>query len=302
MTQPTAAPMGCYRHPQVATWIKCQRCGRPICPQCMISAAVGFQCPDCVAEGMRQTRQNQGPYGGPRSQRPELTTMVIIGINVVVWLLQFVSPRIVDMLMLTSYGRCMAVGQQGWWPGAGQQQCAMLGGEWVPGVATGGVWEVLTSAFAHTEFTHLAFNMVALWFLGPQLERVFGRLRFLAVYLLSALGGSALVVWFSDPQSSTLGASGGIFGLLGALLLLVWRLKGDLRQILAWLGANLVFTVVMPSVSWQGHIGGLFLGIAATAIIILPPREKRNSYQLIGLSALTLLLVALIAARALMLV
>jgi membrane associated rhomboid family serine protease len=271
----------------------------------MITAAVGFQCPDCVASGMRQTRQNQGPYGGTRSPNLTLTTMVLIGINVFVWLLQFASERIIDMLMLTPYGRCMAVGQNGWWPGDGPQDCASLG-EWIPGVATGGFWEVLTSAFTHTEITHIGFNMLALWFLGPQLERVFGRWRFLAVYLLSALGGSALVLWLSGPQSSTLGASGGIFGLLGSLLLLVWRLKGDLRQILVWLGANLAFTVVMPlmgmqQISWQGHLGGLLIGIAATAIVILPPREKRNVYQSAGLAALTLLLIGLIAARALML-
>jgi membrane associated rhomboid family serine protease len=271
----------------------------------MITAAVGFQCPDCVASGMRQTRQNQGPYGGTRSVNPALTTIVLISINALIWLLQFSPGRIVDMLMLTPYGRCMAVDQNGWWPGAGPQDCASLG-EWIPGVATGGFWEVLTSAFTHTEITHIGFNMLALWFLGPQLERVFGRWRFLAVYLISALGGSALVLWLSAPQTSTLGASGGIFGLLGSLLLLVWRLKGDLRQILGWLGANLAFTIVMPlmgmPLSWEGHLGGLLTGLAATAVVILPPREKRNVYQLAGLVALTLLLIGLIAARALMLV
>jgi membrane associated rhomboid family serine protease len=227
------------------------------------------------------------------------TTIVLIGINVLVFLLQFVRIQFVDLLMLTPYGRCMAADGTLWWPGVGEQSC-IAPGEWMPGVATGGFWQVLTSAFTHTEFTHLAFNMIALWFLGPQLEQVFGRLRFLTVYLLSAAGGSALVLWFSDPQSSTLGASGGIFGLLGALLLLVWRMRGDFRQVLLWLGANLLFTFVVPNVSWEGHIGGLLAGAAATAIIVLSPKAKRTVYQRFGLSALAVLLVGLIAVRVLL--
>lgn len=298
--QPPYQLMTCYRHPQVETAIRCQRCGRPICPACMIPAAVGFQCPDCVAQGTRETRQNQGPYGGERSLNPNLTTIVLIALNAVVFGAGFLMNQIYDLLEMTPYGRCMSLDGQGWYPGAGPLDCPAVG-EWAPGVATGAFWQPLTSAFTHAEITHIGFNMLALWFLGPQLERVLGRVRFLAVYLLSALGGSALVMWLAEPTDSVLGASGGIFGLIGALLILVLKLRGDLRSVLIWLGLNLAFTFIFPGISWQGHIGGLLAGAAATAIIIFAPKQNRGPVQAVGLCALTVLIIGLIAARAFLL-
>ncbi len=272
----------------------------------MIPAAVGFQCPECVASGLKQTRQNQGPYGGVRSKNPSLTTIVLIVINVVIWGFGMLQRRVIDVLTLTPYGVCMAGDGAHFYPNATAADCATLPGAfWDPGVATGGFWQVLTSGFVHEELMHLGFNMIALWFLAPMLERVLGRTRLLAVYLLSIVSGSALVLWLSEPYAGTLGASGGVFGLLGALLLLAWRLRGNVRPILIWLGANLLFTFMGPllgtAISWEGHVGGLLGGLAATAIVMFAPKPKREFYQILGLAGLTILLLALITLRVFML-
>ncbi|MGN6132092.1 MAG: rhomboid family intramembrane serine protease, partial [Nocardioidaceae bacterium] len=227
-TPATGAAQGgapvCYRHPGREAHIRCQRCERPICPDCMRSASVGFQCPSCVAEGARSTRSGRGAYGGVRSDNPTLTTKVLVALNAGVYLLLLVTggqlSTLVDRLALLPLGRCAStVHAAGFYPGAGQGVCARIpNAVWHPGVADGAYWQLLTSLFTHVEIWHIGFNMVALWVLGPQLEAVLGRARFLGVYLLSGLAGSALVYWLSAPHSSTLGASGAIFGLLGALL------------------------------------------------------------------------------------
>ena len=137
-----------------------------------------------------------------------------------------------------------------------------------PGVPTGSrtapCWQLFTSAFTHLDLLHIGFNMVALWVLGPQLEMALGRLRFLAVYFLSALSGSALVYWLSSPSTPTIGASGAIFGLLGALLVVAFKVRGNYSQLLVWIGLNFVITVVGRSfISWQGHLGGFVGGVRA---------------------------------------
>ncbi len=266
--------MACYRHPDRGTYISCQRCGRPICGECMISAAVGFQCPECVREGAKQTRQGQLPYGGRLSRNPSTTTIALIAINAVVWALLNFTPMRGLLLAYLSL---------------------------IPQLVGGGVWlQPVTSAFPHQEFRHLGVNVLSLWFLGPPLERALGRTRCLAVYLISALTGSVAVMWFSDPQTLTLGASGAIFGLIGSLLIIVLKIRGDVRNVLTWLGINLVFTFVVSGISWQAHIGGLIGGLLTTFVIVYTPRENRSRLQLAGLGgilAASLILIALRAAQ-----
>ena len=137
-------------------------------------------------------------------------------------------------------------------------------------------------------------NLLALYFLGPPLEQVLGRARFLAVYFVSALAGSAAVMWLAAPDSSALGASGAIFGLLGALLLIARRSGGNYQLIAMWLGINVVITVLGGSyISWQGHL--------VAAALVLPPRTQRARWQWPGVIALTVLLLVAIAVRAMML-
>ncbi|MFT4109027.1 rhomboid family intramembrane serine protease [Propionicimonas sp.] len=303
MSTPQPVAYGCYRHPDRPTYIRCQRCGRPICGDCMIPAAVGFQCPECVAAGARQTRQNEGSYGGTRSANPAATTITLIAMNAVIWVAILLTggsgSRLGDQLALLPSGRCNSLGQPGsYYPNATPSVCAMLtDGSWQPGVAQGAAWQLLTSAFAHVEPLHIGFNMLALWFLGPGLERALGRGRFLAVYLLAALAGSTAVLWWSDPQSKTLGASGAIFGLLGALLVIAYKVHGDVRNILVWLGINIAFTFMGNGISWQGHIGGLIGGALAAAIIVYAPRKDRSRTQWLGLAGVLAVLVVLIAVR-----
>ncbi|MHB1009037.1 MAG: rhomboid family intramembrane serine protease [Propionibacteriaceae bacterium] len=294
--------MTCYRHEGVAAGIVCTRCKRPICPACMVDAAVGFQCPECTRQGARETRQGLLPYGGYPSRDPRLTSIVLIVVNVVVWLLAS-RGSLGDHLGLAPRGVCLAANDPtSYYPGALQAACTANGGAWVAGVSSGAWWQVVTSVFTHLTFVHLAVNMVSLFVIGPIIERVLGRTRFLVLYGISGLAGSASVMWLTSPDASTVGASGALFGLMGALLLLSYKAKGNFVQVLVVLGANVAFTLFyVGTISWQGHFGGLAGGLVAAWVIAYAPRERRRQVQVYGLAALTILILAAIVAKALML-
>lgn len=291
----------CYRHPARETWIRCQRCDRPICPDCMVGAAVGFQCPDCVKQGAKQTRSGRAAYGGARSTNPLLTSLVLIAVNAAVFLLMLGSRAAERAMPLLPAGKCEVADASGrYYPDIDTLSlCASVGGDWVRGVADGALWQVLTSAFAHVDPTHLLFNLLAIYFLGPMLEAALGRTRFLAVYLVSALSASALVMALSDPEAQTLGASGAVFGLMGALLVVGWKVGADLRTIGFWLLLNLAFTFVASSaISWQGHLGGLAGGAVTAALIVFAPKQGRAAFQWTAVAVLVGLLLVAIAVRA----
>lgn len=299
----------CYRHPGRETYISCQRCGRPICPDCMNEAAVGFQCPECVAEGRRTQRSARTPYGGALRQGRPLVTMTILAINLVLFLLVQVTggadSQLVYWLSEHARGVCAASSGGGYFPQAtGQQLCDTVGGTWVPGVADGAIWQLVTSMFLQVQILHFAFNMLALYVLGPQLETVLGRARFLALYLLAGLTGSAFVYWLTGVSTPTLGASGAIFGLMAALLVIAHRIGADYQQILMWIGLNVVITVIGAGyISWQGHLGGFVGGLVVSGILAYAPRgTHRTLVQVAGMSALGVAVVAAIALRTLTLV
>jgi membrane associated rhomboid family serine protease len=263
----------CYRHPEREAHIRCQRCNRRICPDCMRPASVGFQCPSCVQEGSRATRSGRTAYGAQRSGNPALTSQVLIALNALVWLAVVATggarSRVFDLFALlpTSAYRLL-------------DGSPVL----VRGASDGAPWQVLTSMFTHVDLWHIGFNMLALWTLGPQLELAIGRARFLALYLLSGLAGSAMVLWFSAPNSQTLGASGAIFGLMGALLVVAVKVRGDVRGMLVWIGINFVITFVLVRyISWQGHLGGFVGGLLLGAAIVYAPRRRRAAWQVGGL-------------------
>lgn len=304
---PSGVPQ-CYRHSGRETYIKCQRCERPICPDCMREAAVGFQCPDCVSRGAKETRSGQNAYGGKRSADPRLTTFVLIGLNALVWLVITATggrnSELAQRIMLSPQGRCLAEDGAGWFPGIDNAAvCATVSDTtWSPSVADGAWWQILTSGFAHIEIIHILLNMVGLYFVGPVIEQAIGRARFLGVYFASLLAGSAAVLWLADPQSSTLGASGALWGLIGAMLLLAWRVGGDVRQLLILLAVNTVFTFSFPGISWQGHFGGLLGGLLAVAILVFAPQgPQRSRWQLIGFVVLAAVLAATLFVRVLVL-
>lgn len=304
MTQPPAGVPTCYRHPDRETYIRCQRCDKAICPDCMRDAAVGFQCPDCVKEGAKTTRQAQAAYGGKRSANPNLTSMVLVALNGLVWVAilatGWAKSTLVDRIALLPTGACGSSADPGsFYPRFDSESlCGRIpDGEWFPGVADGAYWQLVTSMFAHVAIWHIGFNMLVLYLLGPQIEAVLGRARFLALYLVSGLAGSVCVYWFSGQDSSTLGASGAIFGLLGALLVVAFKVGGNVQSILTWLALNAVITFVVPNVSWQGHLGGFLGGVLVTAMLVYAPKERRTLVQAAGLSLVVAALIAATIAR-----
>lgn len=249
----------------------------------MRTAAVGFQCPACVNEGARSTRQGRTVAGGVRPADPTLTSKVLIGINAAVFVLVLGTggaSALFYRLALIPVGALP--------PG---------GLEPVPGVADGAYWQLLTSAFTHLGVLHIGVNMLALWILGPQLELVLGRARFLAVYFLSALCGSVSVYWLTATNVPTIGASGAIYGLLGALLVAAIKVGGNYSQLLVWIGINFVITFTAPFISWQGHLGGFVGGALLAGILLYAPRAGRSRWQVAGISSVAALLVLATAAR-----
>lgn len=187
---PAVAPV-CFRHTDRVSYVKCTRCARPICPDCMISASVGFQCPECVHGAAASTPRIKTPIGAPATEKPTVT-YALIGINVFAFLLMLVS------------GIDQTATQWGMFPPS-----IALDNEW---------WRLVTSAFLHGGWLHIAFNMYVLYALGPSLERVLGHSRYLVLYLMAALGGAVCSYAFSDVMTVSVGASGAIFGLMGALV------------------------------------------------------------------------------------
>lgn len=269
----------------------------------MVAAPVGFQCPECVSQGNRDTRQNRTRFGGTKPSGPQVTTLALIGLNVLVFAFVLATgsgdspwyPR----LALSARGACAVVGQPGYYYQgvASAAACAANAGSWEPGFVNGAWWQALTSAFLHVQPIHIGMNMLALWYLGPGLERVTGRARFVALYLISALGGSAAVLWLSPGDTLTLGASGAIFGLMGALLVFVVKTRGNVSTVLTWLGINIVITFTIPNISWQGHLGGLVTGAALAAVLAYAPQRDRTSWQWTGIASIGLIVLAVLVAR-----
>ncbi|MFE6687838.1 rhomboid family intramembrane serine protease [Streptomyces sp. NPDC057743] len=269
----------CHRHPDRSTGIRCTRCDRPICPECMISASVGFQCPDCVRTG-----GGSGPAPGASAPRtiaggtvtadPRLVTKILLGLNVAVFVAvllneQFSGGWLVERLDMLG----LAVDPSRY------QLVGVAHGEW---------YRLLTAVFLHQQFAHIGFNMLSLWWLGPPLEAALGRLRYTALYLLAGLGGSALSYLVTAQNQPSLGASGAIFGLLGATAVLMRRLQYDMKPVLILLGINLAFTFLWPNIAWQAHVGGLVVGAAVAFGMVHAPRQHRTLVH-IGTCAVTLL-------------
>ncbi|WP_077798198.1 rhomboid family intramembrane serine protease [Streptomyces sp. JHA26] len=278
-TPPSPGLPGCYRHPDRETGIRCTRCERPICPDCMVNASVGFHCPDCARGGTGigpapAASRPRTLAGGSVVADPHLVTKILIGINLAV----FIAVRARTSLL----GDLVLIGQ---WPPA----------PFAPteGVAEGEWYRMVTSVFTHQEFWHIGFNMLGLWWLGGPLEAALGRVRYLALYLASGLAGSALTYLLAAPTTASLGASGAIFGLFGATGALVRRLDADMRPVIALLVINLIFTFGWRDIAWQAHIGGLVAGAVIGYAMLHAPRERRTLVQY-GTCALVLVAVVVV--------
>ncbi len=241
-----STPMHCYRHPDRETYVSCSDCGRPICTECMTPAPVGQRCPEHSGKAQGLGRVSAGARRTAFEGTGALVTKALIALNIVVYVITAAQGR--------------GINDPG---GSLFFKWALYG----PYVANGDWWRLVTSTFLHANITHIAFNMYFLWFVGSAVESFLGRGRFLAVYLVSGLAGSAgaLVV---DPTTFTVGASGAIFGILGAALVLerqkIYVLGG---QALMLIGISLVFSFVFSGISWGGHIGGLIGGVLCTLVL-----------------------------------
>ena len=271
-TQDTA--LTCYRHPDRETGVRCARCDRPICPACMVPASVGFQCPECVAEGRRTVRPARTIYGGRVARGGAEVTRVLVGINVAVFLVTVVSGANV----LTGQGRSRLYDDFALIP-------AYVGqGEW---------WRLVSSMFLHYGIVHIGFNMWALLVIGSPLEAMLGRLRFLALYFLSGIGGGILSFATGSVLTPAAGASGAIFGLFGALFVVARRRNLETGGILGLIVVNLILSFTFANIDWRGHVGGLVVGTAiAAAFAYAPTNALRDRVQAAGCVAVALLLAA----------
>jgi membrane associated rhomboid family serine protease len=271
----------CYRHPGRETWVRCTRCNRPICPDCMRDAAVGFQCPDCVSAGQRSVRPPRTAFGGKVAARPGTVTMLLIAANAAIFVLTVAS----------------GAGLMGDGPSPVSHDLAMI-----PAAVAAGAYysyyRLLTSMFLHFGVVHIGVNMYALYLLGMQVETALGRLRFITLYLLAGLGGAAASYLFSPVATPSGGASGAIFGLLAAYFVLARRVGADTRQILAWIGINLVLSFSLSRIDYRAHLGGLVVGAAVTAALVYAPiGRSRTAVQLAGMIAAAVLIIVAVGVR-----
>ena len=275
-TDGTPVLPACVRHPGRPTAVRCTRCDRPACPECLRPASVGQHCVDCIAEGQRTVRRPV-TITGARADRKPVVVSILIAVNVLIFAITAVQAHSVTNLNASS-----------------------LFNQWglVPFYARNGYWyQLITAGFLHINPIHIAMNMIALWVIGRDMERVLGPGRFTAVYLIGLIGGDVNVLLFGNVQGGTVGASGAVFALMGGLLVIVYRLKLNPGQVIGMIVINLVISVAIPGISLLGHVGGLVTGGLVTAAFVYAPAERRTMWQVGGAAAMLLLLVVLVLVR-----
>lgn len=246
---PAPAVEFCYRHPTVATRVHCTRCGRPICPECMIPAPVGHQCPECVQQARREFRQGPGRRVAIRSVT---ATKVLLVAIVGVFVLELVLG---GMTSLRGGGR--------------ESELLRMGALQPFLIADGDFWRLFTSMFLHHDLFHILFNAWALWIFGAMVERDFGTTRFVLIYVVTGFLASTASYTFGPPGAIGVGASGAIFGIFGAFVVYNYRRRhlalasANLRWATTLLLINLVFAAVVPAIDWRAHLGGFLAGLAA---------------------------------------
>lgn len=288
---PPSGPAGgpaqpsCVRHPDRPTALSCNRCGRPACPECLREASVGYQCVDCVREGQKSIAPVRTVAGARTTTRPTpYVTYALIAINLIVFGVTAAQAKSVMNNQLSDLFASWAI--------------------YGPAVADGQFFRVIGSGFLHFGPIHLLANMFALYIVGRDIEMVLGRSRYLAVYFVSMLGGSAAVLAF-QPNAVTAGASGAIFGLFGAQAVILLRLKQSPGPVLTIIFINVVISISVPGISLWGHLGGLAAGAAATAGLLYGPSligggKSTSNNRAIGwgiVAAVAVVVVAVIVVR-----
>lgn len=297
---PVTVPV-CYRHPSRETYVRCARCDRPICPDCMRTASVGHQCPECVAEGRRTQRPARTAFGGSAAGREGYVTKVLIGLNILVTLLGVAMGGLSSLFeggLFSNAGPIQGIGGVIAHAVTVTEQGRVISGDFpslgdvYPGVVGGGYYRLITAMFIHYGLLHLGLNMWALWVLGRNLEAVLGPLRFLGLYLLAGLGGN-VASYLISPDSLAAGASTAIFGLFAAFFIILRKLGRDTSAIIGILVVNLVLTFSVSGISIAGHLGGMIVGAIVGAVLAYAPRAHRTLVQAGGSAAVFVVLLAL---------
>ena len=236
----------CYRHPNRETFVSCSECGRPICAECMTAAPVGQRCPEHSGKPQGTRRISAGVRRGAFEGTGALMTKILLAANILIYVITAAQGAGINNPGGSLFNRWLLFG---------------------PAVANGDWWRLITSAFLHASLLHIAFNMYFLWFVGSAVEQALGRGRFLLIYFVSALAGSAgALVW--TPATPTVGASGALFGILGAALVLERQRNFVLGgSALALIVINLLLSFTLSNISVGGHIGGLIGGILCTLVL-----------------------------------
>lgn len=279
---PAPALPGCWWHPNRQTGLSCTRCGRPACPECLREADVGYHCVDCAQVQRRRERiaRPLSPQAlvGARPSRTIVVTLALIGLNLLAFLVTVAQAQ---SLM--------------------DNQSSTLFGDWVlwPRAIAGADqwWRLATGAFLHIGLLHIASNMLALFMLGRDLEILLGKARFLVLYLVSMLGGAALVYAFGDANEATAGASGAIFGLLAAVLVVVLRMRLNLMPVIVVIALNAIITLRVPHISILGHLGGFLTGLLVILVLVYAPVKNRVWWQSAGVLLVVAALVGLVIYR-----
>jgi membrane associated rhomboid family serine protease len=276
----------CVRHPDRPTGVRCVRCERPACPDCLREASVGYQCVDCVAEANKSVRPARNT-GGART-RPGARSLVVVPVLIAINVLVFAITALQAGSVVEN-----------------QRSDLFLQGTLIPSaVGAGEFWRLVASGFLHSGNyggfgpVHLVFNMFALWVIGRDMEVALGRARFLVVYLLALLGGSTAVMLFGDPLGMVAGASGAIYGLFGGIAVVVFHAKLNPAPVLTLLGINIVLSITLPGISLLGHLGGLVIGALTTAAFVFAPKQHLVRFQAIACAAIVVLLVAMLVTSA----
>lgn len=282
-----AAPMGdavrdprsagaptCFRHSDRETYLRCHRCERSICTDCMVSAAVGYQCPECVRGGAKTTRVPRTSVGGRVHARQGVVTIALIAVNVAMYgLQQLAGAAFSARLDLTAISGAIP----------SDSHIGVANGEW---------YRLVTAMFLHLSVAHIGMNMLSLWWIGLPVEARLGRLRFFLTYMVCGIGASAVSFAFMGRYSYTSeGASGAIFGLLGVLAVLAYRERLNMQPIIMVIVINLAFSFAVPDIDWHDHLGGLAAGLVLGFAFAFAPRPRqrvpwyRNVQNLVPLGA-----------------
>ncbi|HST26672.1 MAG TPA: rhomboid family intramembrane serine protease [Gaiellaceae bacterium] len=286
-----AEPRYCYRHPDRETGLSCSDCGRPICVDCMTVAPVGIRCPEHAGTRPRAVAAATRPtsIASKRVRRtaarhgyviPELNvTRILVAINVLVYLAELAGGSGIDgnSGWIFSHG---ALIRNGFYFGHSVYPpsipAALAGGD--AGLQHGEWWRLITAAFLHYGPIHLGMNMLALWWLGSPVEAALGRARYLLIYFAAGLAGSTGALLL-NPNDVTVGASGAIFGVLGALFVLEYHATGRLMgQAMTLIVINIAFSYAVPNISIGGHLGGLAAGVIGTVALV----SFRRYYPAVG--------------------